>query len=140
VTAARALEFVEGYAVGLDMTRRDCQREAGRKGLPWEIGKSFDHSAPCGPLEAPSRVGHPRDATIRLQVNGERRQESNISLMIWKVPEILANLSRQYALARGDLIYTGTPAGVGAVRTGDRLEAHVDGLPSLTVDIGPPEN
>ena len=138
LTPESALAAVYGYGVGLDMTRRDRQREAGKKGLPWEIGKSFDCSAPCGPIEPATRVGHLRSATIRLSVNGELRQDSNIDLMIWKTPEIVANLSRQYALAPGDLIFTGTPAGVGPVGPGDRLEGRVEGLPPITVHITPP--
>ncbi len=138
VPADRALDLVYGYGVGLDMTRRDRQREAGKKGLPWEIGKSFDHSAPCGRIDPVAKVGHPSDAGIRLAVNGVTRQDSNIGLMIWKVPEIVANLSKQYALRRGDLIFTGTPAGVGPVVPGDRLEASIDGLAPLRVNIGPP--
>lgn len=137
VPPAKALDVVFGYGVGLDMTRRDRQREAGKKGLPWEIGKSFDHSAPCGRIDPATRVGHLADAAIRLSVNGELRQNSNIKLMIWKVPEIVANLSRQYALEPGDLIYTGTPAGVGPVVPGDRLEGQIEGLVPLCVNIGP---
>lgn len=139
VAPEQALDLVFGYGVGLDMTRRDRQREAGRKGLPWEIGKSFDHSAPCGPIDPAARVGHLADARIRVSVNGEVRQDSNIKLMIWKVPEIVSNLSKQYALAPGDLIFTGTPAGVGPVVPGDRLEANVDGLSQLRVTIGQPK-
>ena len=140
VAPERALEMVFGYAVGLDMTRRDRQREAGRKGLPWEIGKSFDHSAPCGTIGPATRVGHLSAASIKLLVNGKARQDSDISHMIWKAPEIVSNLSKQYELHPGDLIFTGTPAGVGPVRPGDQLDAHIAGLPSLTVRIGPPSN
>lgn len=138
VAPERALEMVFGYAVGLDMTRRDRQREAGRKGLPWEVGKSFDHSAPCGTIDPAARVGHLSAASIKLLVNGKARQDSDISHMIWKAPEIVANLSRQYVLFPGDLIFTGTPAGVGPVRPGDELNAHIAGLRPLTIQIGPP--
>ncbi|TAK86085.1 MAG: FAA hydrolase family protein [Betaproteobacteria bacterium] len=137
IALSDALEHVFGYAVGLDMTRRDRQREAGRKGLPWEIGKSFDYSAPCGAICPAAKVGHPATGAIRLLVDGRLRQDSDISLMIWKTPEIIANLSRQYELQPGDLIFTGTPAGVGAVVPGERLEAQVGTLPVLTVEIGP---
>jgi fumarylpyruvate hydrolase len=134
-----ALGHVYGYAVGLDMTRRDRQRDSKDRGLPWEAGKSFDHSAPCGPLHAARRVGHPARGRIALYVNGELRQQGDIADMIWSVAEIVSRLSASYALASGDLIFTGTPAGVGAVRPGDRLRGEIDGLGSLAVTIGPPE-
>ncbi len=136
VSADEALEHVFGYAVGLDLTRRDRQREAFKKGLPWEIGKSFDQSAPCGVIVPVSVCGHRLAGEITLDVNGTRHQTGDLSQMIWNVPEIIANLSKSYLLMPGDIIYTGTPAGVGAVTAGDRLVATVEGLPSLTISIG----
>jgi len=136
---SRALDAVYGYAVGIDLTRRDRQRESFAKGLPWEIGKSFDHSAPCGDLHPVFAVGHRLSGEIRLSVNGELRQRGDLREMIWNVPEIVAQLSRLYTLMPGDLVMTGTPAGVGPVRPGDRIEASVEGLSSLNVTIDPPE-
>lgn len=126
---------VFGYAVGLDMTRRDHQANALAKGLPWEVTKAFDHSAPIGPLSRAEEVGHVTDAGIRLSVNGEVRQDANVNLMIWKTREIIAKISEQHRLEPGDVIMTGTPAGVGAVTTGDVIEARVEGLEPLTVRI-----
>lgn len=139
VPVSRALAAVYGYAVGIDLTRRDRQREAFAKGLPWEIGKSFDHSAPCGHLHPAAVVGHRLTGEIRLSVNGEVRQRGDLRQMIWNVPEIVAQLSRLYALEPGDLVLTGTPAGVGPVRPGDRLEASVEGLSPLAVTIAEAE-
>ncbi len=139
IPVSRALDAVYGYAVGIDLTRRDRQRESFAKGLPWEVGKSFDHSAPCGNLSPAAVVGHRLSGEICLTVNGELRQRGDLRQMIWNVPEIVAQLSRLYALAPGDLVMTGTPAGVGPVRPGDRLEASVEGLSPLTVTIDPPE-
>lgn len=133
-----ALEAVFGYAVGLDMTRRDRQRESFRTGLPWEIGKSFDHSAPCGSLHPVSAVGHRMEGDIRLTVNGEERQFARLEQMIWNVPEMIRELSRQYRLMPGDLIFSGTPAGVGPVHVGDRLEGSITGLSPLQVEIVAP--
>lgn len=132
---SRALDAVYGYAVGIDLTRRDRQRESFAKGLPWEIGKAFDHSAPCGNVHPAADVGHRLTGEIRLSVNGELRQRGDLRQMIWNVPEIVAQLSRLYTLVPGDLVMTGTPAGVGAVRPGDRIEASVEGLSSLAVTI-----
>ncbi len=132
----QALEHVFGYAVGIDMTRRDRQREARERMLPWESGKSFDESAPCGPLHPVERIGHIRAGAISLSVNGEMRQKGDLSQMIWNVPEIIANLSTQYALKAGDLIFTGTPAGVGPVLPGDRMEGVIDGLDVIHFTIG----
>jgi fumarylpyruvate hydrolase len=139
IATASALDHVWGYAVGIDLTRRDRQRDARDMQLPWEIGKSFDASAPCGPIAPASVVGHPAAGAITLHVNGAERQRGDLNQMIWNVPEIVSQLSRQVALGIGDLILTGTPAGVGPVVPGDRLEARIDGLPPLTVTIGPPE-
>ncbi|HEY0879600.1 MAG TPA: fumarylacetoacetate hydrolase family protein [Zeimonas sp.] len=137
---SRALDAVYGYAVGIDLTRRDRQRESFAKGLPWEIGKAFDHSAPCGSVHPAAVVGHRLTGEIRLAVNGELRQRGDLRQMIWNVPEIVAQLSRLYELAPGDLVMTGTPAGVGPVRPGDRLEASIEGLSPLTVTIVSPGN
>ncbi len=135
IPVERALDHVFGYAVGIDLTRRDRQREARELRLPWEVGKSFDRSAPCGPIHPATRVGHITAGAISLGVNGARRQTGDIGQMIWNVAEIVANLSRHYALAPGDLIFTGTPAGVGPVVPGDRLEAAVAGLGRLSITI-----
>jgi fumarylpyruvate hydrolase len=131
-----ALDHIFGYAVGLDMTRRDRQRESGKKGLPWEIGKSFDSSAPCGMLHTVAEVGHISSGQIFVSVNGETKQDSLIEKMIWNVPEIISNLSRIYDLVEGDLIYTGTPAGVAPVLAGDKLLCKVAGLSMLEISIG----
>lgn len=136
ISVSAACEHVFGYAVGIDLTRRDRQREARELGQPWEVGKSFDHSAPCGPIHPVSSVGHLQKGAITLAVNGQPRQRGDLSELIWNVPEIISNLSRQYELAPGDVIFTGTPAGVGAVVPGDRLEGSVNGLGSLTITIG----
>ena len=126
---------VWGYAVGLDMTRRDLQTQMKDKGKPWEIGKAFDHSAPVGELYPVSKVGFPKSAAIHLQVNGIEKQHSNIDQMSWSVPEIISHLSRYFELKPGDLIMTGTPEGVGAVTVGDLLEGGIDGLGRLRVRV-----
>ena len=136
VSKEKALDHIFAYAVGFDMTRRDRQRESGKKGLPWEIGKSFDASAPCGQLHPVSEVGHISQGGISVSVNGEARQDSLIEKMIWNVPEIVSNLSYLYDLGEGDLIYTGTPAGVAPVVPGDKLLGKVDGLSDLEITIG----
>jgi fumarylpyruvate hydrolase len=135
--AARALDQVYGYAIGIDMTRRDRQRDMGKSGLPWEIGKSFDHSCPCGPIRPAERTGHIQSGAIRLMVDGALKQDSDIGLMIWKVPEIIANLSNYFELLPGDIILTGTPHGVGPTVPGNELVGSIDGLGTLTVRIGP---
>lgn len=131
----QALEHVFGYAVGLDMTRRDLQGEAKKLGRPWEIGKAFEYSAPCGPIYPASQVGHPTSGEVWLKVNGEMRQKGDVNQMIWKVPEMISYLSDYFTLAPGDLIMSGTPAGVGAVRKGDALHGHVDGVGDLKVNV-----
>ena len=131
-----ALAHVFGYAVGIDMTRRDRQREMRERMLPWEMGKSFDESAPCGPLHPAARIGHIGSGAISLSVNGEMRQKGDLTQMIWNVPEIIANLSTQYELKAGDLIFTGTPAGVGPVLPGDRIEGAIEGLDTIHFTIG----
>lgn len=135
VDAAEDLIF--GYAVGLEMTRRDRQKEARARAWPWEMGKSFDQSAPCAAIHPVALVGHPRSGAITLAVNGVERQRGDLAALIWNVPEIISNLSRQYDLKPGDLIFTGTPAGVGPVGPGDVLEGHIEGLGTLTLRVGP---
>ena len=130
-----ALEHVYGYAVGLDMTRRDLQAEAKELSRPWEGAKSFDHSAPCGPIHPAADVGHPTKGRIWLSVNGEMKQDSDVSAMRWTVPEAIAVLSRYFELAPGDLIFAGTPAGVGLVQKGDVIRGGVDGIDSIEVRV-----
>ena len=135
VPVERALDLVFGYAVGLDMTRRDLQAEAKKLGRPWDLGKGFDHAAPCAPISPASKVGHIATGAIWLKVNGALRQQGDIAQLIWNVAETVACLSGYVALAPGDLIYSGTPAGVAAVVRGDRLHGHVDGLTDLAITI-----
>ena len=134
----RALDLVYGYGVGIDLTRRDLQIAAREIKRPWEIGKAFDHSAPCGPLRPASEIGHPTKGRIRLVVNGTVRQDGDLEQLIWSVPEIIAKLPQQVALAPGDVIFTGTPSGVGATVPGDHLEAEIEGVGTLDVSIAPP--
>ena len=136
VPAAKALDLVFGYAVGLDMTRRDIQGEAKKMGRPWDMGKGFDQSAPCAPISTVKKVGHIGKGAIWLKVNGEIRQKGDISQLIWSVAETIAYLSGLVTLGAGDLIYSGTPAGVNAVKKGDKLEGHVDGLTDLAITVG----
>ncbi|NQD92536.1 fumarylacetoacetate hydrolase family protein [Pseudomonas sp. CrR25] len=131
----QANEHVWGYAVGLDMTRRDLQMKMREMGRPWEIGKAFDQSAPIAPLYPASQVGHPGQAAIWLQVNGEDKQRSDIDKLIWSVPETISYLSRFFELHPGDLIMTGTPEGVGAVVAGDLMVGGVDQLGELKVRV-----
>lgn len=133
VAAAPALVF--GYGVGLDLTRRDLQAKAKEKGHPWDMGKGFDQSAVCGPLATLGQVGHPASGAIWLKVNGAFRQRGDLAQMGWKVADIIANLSTLVRLEAGDLIYSGTPAGVGPLQRGDSLEGGVDGLPGLRARI-----
>ena len=130
-----ALSHVWGYGVALDMTRRDLQGEAKKLGRPWEIGKSFEHSAPISPLLPVSQVGHPSTGEITLHVNGALRQEGDLAQMIWKTPEIIRYLSQYFELAAGDVILTGTPAGVAPVARGDVMEGKVAGLGTLRVRV-----
>ena len=134
----RRSTFVYGYAVGIDLTRRDLQIASRDIKRPWEIGKSFDASAPCGALAPASAIGHPKTGRITLTCNGKLRQEGDLAQMIWSVPEVIGKLSEMVALAPGDLIMTGTPAGVGAVVPGDRLDCEIAGVGTLSVTIGPP--
>jgi fumarylpyruvate hydrolase len=131
----QALSHVYGYGVGLDMTRRDMQTVARKKEQPWEIGKSFEQCAPCTAITPADKSGHLSKGKIWLSVNGKMRQDADLSYMIWDVPEIIEALSKQVGLAAGDLIYTGTPAGVGAVQKGDKLVGGVAGLTELSVTI-----
>jgi fumarylpyruvate hydrolase len=135
IPVEQALECVYGYAVGLDMTRRDLQDECKKMGRPWEIGKAFEHSAPCGELVTAAEIGHPDSGAIWLKVNGEMRQEGDLNQLIWKVPEMIAYLSGLFELKPGDLIMSGTPSGVGKVARGDALHGHVDGVGDLHVKV-----
>jgi len=133
IPVAKALDHVFGYGVGLDMTRRDLQGEAKKMGRPWEMGKAFDNSAPCTALKTAAMMGHPATGAIWLKVNGKIVQKGDLSEMIWNVPETISYLSKLITLKAGDLILSGTPAGVGPVKAGDKLEGHVDGVGDLTV-------
>lgn len=135
IAAADALSHVYGYAVGLDMTRRDLQNEMKKQGRPWEIGKSFDHSAPIGPITPVAQAGDVHQAAIALQVNGQDRQRSTVAKLIWNVAETIEHLSAAWDLQPGDLIFTGTPEGVAAVVAGDTMQGHVEGLQALTVQV-----
>ena len=130
-----ALNHVYGYAVGLDMTRRDLQLDARDKGRPWEFGKSFSQSAPIGPLHPAASIGHPATAAIRLTVNDQHRQASDIEKLIWSVAESISYLSRYETLEPGDIIMTGTPEGVGAVLPGDVMHGSIDGLGDIVVRV-----
>ena len=131
----RALEHVYGYAIGLDMTRRDLQRAMGDEKKPWEIGKSFDHSAPIGPIHPVARVGHFARGSISLRVNGQVKQNADLSQMIWSVAEQIAKLSEAFELKAGDIIYSGTPENVGPVVRGDVMLGRIEGLPELSVKV-----
>jgi fumarylpyruvate hydrolase len=133
IPAERALDHVFGYAVGLDMTRRDMQAAAKKAGRPWDMAKGFDQSAPTTAIRAVEEIGHPAKGAVWLRVNGEPRQEGDLDQQIWKVPETISLLSRLVALRPGDLIMTGTPKGVGPVKPGDHLEGHIDGVGDLSV-------
>ena len=128
ISLSTALDPVFGYAVGLDMTRRDLQAECKELGRPWEVAKAFERSAPIGKITPVSRCGHPKQGAIWLKVDGKMRQEGDISQLIWKVPEIIAFLSGYFTLKAGDLIMTGTPAGVGPVARGNVLHGHIQGI------------
>ncbi|ABE38844.1 fumarylacetoacetate (FAA) hydrolase [Rhodopseudomonas palustris BisB5] len=136
ISVDTALDHVWGYGVGIDLTRRDLQTASRKKEQPWEIGKSFDLSAPCGALRPASEIGHPAKGRIWLSVNGAERQKGDLSEMIWNVAEIISRLSQQVQLGAGDIIMTGTPAGVAALVPGDKIECGVDGLGTLKVTIG----
>lgn len=136
VCVPEAHETIYGYGVGLDMTRRDLQQTAKAQGRPWEIGKAFDMSAPCSAIRRVADIGHPEKVAITLAVNGTLRQSATLDNMIWNVPEIVAHLSTYVRLLPGDLIMTGTPAGVGTVKKGDVLEGKVEGIGTVKVQYG----
>lgn len=136
IDAAKALDLVWGYGVGIDLTRRDLQALAKDAGRPWDMAKGFDASAPCSPLHPVSEVGHPAHARIWLEVNGQLRQEGNLNEMIWPIADVIASLSRYVTLAPGDLIYSGTPSGVAALKPGDRVRGGVDGVDVFELEIG----
>jgi 2-keto-4-pentenoate hydratase/2-oxohepta-3-ene-1,7-dioic acid hydratase in catechol pathway len=135
IAIADALQHVYGYAIGLDMTRRDLQRGMGDQKKPWEIGKSFDKSAPIGPIHPVALTQHITKGRIELKVNGQIKQEADLSYMIWSVAEQISQLSQAFELKAGDIIYSGTPENVGPVVKGDLLVGHIDGLPELSVRI-----
>jgi fumarylpyruvate hydrolase len=131
IPVARALDHVYGYAVGLDMTRRDLQADLKKMSRPWDTAKSFDAAAPCSALVPAAQIGHPGHGAIWLKINGETRQEGDLDQLIWKIPEVIATLSSLFELRAGDVIMTGTPAGVGSVVRGDVLHGHVEGVGDL---------
>jgi fumarylpyruvate hydrolase len=135
VPAAKALDLVLGYGVGVDLTRRDLQDVAKKMARPWDLSKGFDRSAPCAPISPAAKVGHPSKGAIWLKINGTDRQTGDLADMIWNVPDTIAFLSTFVALSPGDLIFTGTPEGVGPVARGDKLHGHVDGLVDLTFSV-----
>jgi fumarylpyruvate hydrolase len=138
IPVASALDHIFGYGIGLDMTRRDLQLAAREKGRPWELGKGFDQAAPVSALYPVETIGHPNNNAIWLKVNGEIKQNSNTAKMIWSIAEQVSFLSEYFTLQPGDLIMTGTPAGVGPVKPGDVIEAGVDGITTMKVTIGEP--
>ncbi|HEX8612603.1 MAG TPA: fumarylacetoacetate hydrolase family protein [Telluria sp.] len=135
VKAQDANALIYGYAVGLDMTRRDLQGEAKKLGRPWETGKAFDGSAPCSDIVPAAQCGHPNAGAVQLAVNGQTRQKGDIADLIWSIPETIAYLSTLFTLQPGDLIFTGTPSGVGPVVRGDQLAASVDGIGELRIAV-----
>jgi fumarylpyruvate hydrolase len=134
-----AMDLVLGYACGLDLTRRDLQNAARDKGYPWDTGKDFENAAVIGPITRAQSFGAPGEQRITFTQNGALKQDSQLSDMIWSLPELIADLSRLYHLAPGDLIYTGTPAGVGPIAPGDVLEGTIEGLEPITLTIAAPE-
>ena len=135
IAASDAREHIFGYAVGIDLTRRDLQHAAKADGGPWDTAKSFEQAAPISAIHAAAEVGHPRQGRIWLSVNGEVRQEADLADMIWSIDEAVADLSTYFTLMPGDLLFSGTPAGVGAVQRGDRLSGGVDGVASLDIEL-----
>lgn len=135
ISKEEAAAHIFGYAIGIDLTRRDLQDEAKEMRRPWDSSKAFDQSAPCGPITPAEQIRHPGALDIRLEVNGEVRQAASTAQLIWSIEEIIAHLSRSFTLAPGDLIYSGTPAGVAAVGRGDRLLATGEGLAPLDITI-----
>jgi fumarylpyruvate hydrolase len=140
ISEAEALTHVWGYAVGNDLTRRDLQLDARDKGRPWDFGKAFDRSAVVGPVHPVAAIGHLDQGAIRLTVNGQTKQDADLRELIWSVPEIISILSHSIALAQGDLIMTGTPAGVGALEPGDKCVVTIEDLGEITTEIGPRES
>nr|AGU10878.1 Fumarylacetoacetate (FAA) hydrolase family [uncultured organism] len=140
IDPATALDHVYGYATGLDMTRRDLQFEARDKGRPWDTGKNVEQSSPLGIIHPVSEVSHLATGSIRLTVNGETKQQADLAELIWPIADVIAHVSRAYRLEAGDLIYTGTPAGVGPVGPGDTIVVSIEGLTDTVVTIGPPAN
>jgi fumarylpyruvate hydrolase len=138
IPLAQALDHIWGYGVGIDLTRRDLQIASRDIKRPWEVGKAFDASAPCGALRPASEIGHPSKGRISLKANGKIRQDGDLSQMIWNVPEVIAKLSEQVGLAAGDIIMTGTPSGVGATVAGDKLECEIERVGTLAITIGKP--
>jgi fumarylpyruvate hydrolase len=135
VSVEEATRCIFGYAVGIDLTRRDLQAEAKKNGRPWDTAKGFDRSAPIGAIHPVQKSGHPATGRIWLAVNGEVRQDGNLDEMIWRVPEAIAELSTLFALRPGDLIFTGTPAGVGPLERGDRVTGGIEGLDNIAISI-----
>jgi fumarylpyruvate hydrolase len=135
ISRETALEHVYGYATGIDMTRRDLQLAARDKGRPWDVGKAFDQSAPLSAIHRATEIGHPASGSIWIEVNGETRQRADLKGLIWPVPDVVAFLSQLFTLKPGDLIYTGTPAGVGPVKPGDRLHGAIDGVDQISIEI-----
>jgi fumarylpyruvate hydrolase len=135
ISAANALAHVYGYALGIDLTRRDLQNEAKKTGRPWEIGKAFEHSAPMTDITPATKSGHLSKGAIWLKVNGEVRQQSDLTQLIWNIPEIIAHLSAIFELRAGDLIMTGTPAGVAAVKPGDVMEGFCEGVGTIITKV-----
>jgi len=131
-----ANQYIYGYAVGIDLTRRDLQQVSKDRRWPWDTSKGFDHGAPCGDIAPAARIGHPDSGEIALDVDGQPRQRGDLSHMVWSIPEIVGHLSRLFTLQPGDLIYTGTPAGVGAVLPGQKLDARIEGVGTLSITIG----
>ena len=138
IPVSKANDCIYGYAVGIDLTRRDLQIASRDVKRPWEVGKAFDFSAPCGPLMPASKIGHPTKGRIVLKANGQVRQDGDLNQMIWNVPETISKLSEMVALEAGDIIMTGTPSGVAATVAGDKLECEIEGVGKLTVTIGQP--
>ena len=135
INAADALDCVYGYAVGIDFTRRDLQAQAKAAGKPWAAAKAFEHSAPVSQIVPAQVIGHPADGNIWLKINGETKQQGDLNQMIWKTSEIIAELSKLFTLAAGDIIMTGTPSGVGPVSRGDTVSCGIDGVATLTVTV-----
>lgn len=135
IAVDKALDHVFGYAVGLDMTRRDLQGEAKKLGRPWEVGKAFEASAPCSAIVPASKTSHPKSGAVWLNVNGKERQRGDLSQLIWNVPETIAYLSTLFTLQAGDLIFSGTPAGVGAIVRGDEMHGGVDGIGEIRAKV-----